>query len=79
MHFLNNSLSLASIYGYLAPTVWIVFGVFVLAAICVTALRRKHYAKALKQLCSDEKLELGIAPIVFICLSLILSISALFA
>ena len=79
MHFLNNTFSLASIYGYTTPPVWISFAALEALSVCAVIILRNRYARELKKIDWSEKVEFGYPPIIFIILSLILAVSSLFA
>ena len=78
LHFLNNTISLASIYG-VAPLVIVVsLGVLSAASIVIILMNKKTYKDEIKKMIGDEKAVLSYTPIFFIITSLILAISALF-
>lgn len=78
LHFLNNTISLASIYG-VAPLVIVVsLGVLSAASIVIILMNKKTYKDEIKKMIGNEKAVLSYTPIFFIITSLILAISALF-
>lgn len=79
MHFLNNTISLISIYGYDSTAFWITFAALCALSLIITAAYRKPYINALKRMKADSKLEVGYSPILFAVISLTFAISALFA
>lgn len=79
MHFLNNALSLTSIYGYGSSALWITFASLVAASLVFIAIRAKAYIAPAKKLTSGSKIELGYSPLLLIAVSLTFAISALFA
>ncbi len=79
MHFMNNLFSLMSIYGIPYMWIWTPFAVLLVISVTVIIIRRKEYLRAIKFLTSGEKAEIGFPPILFILLSLVLSISVFFA
>lgn len=79
MHFLNNTLSLTSIYGYDGAALWITFAAIVGISLIFIIIFRNTYLKAAKKLVRGERIRLGYAPIALIAVSLTFAISALFA
>lgn len=80
IHFLNNSLSLISIYGYFKAPVYISVSVLLALSLVFIYLRRRTYIKKLKNVFPNgEKMVFSRYPFFFIATSLILAISMLFA
>lgn len=79
MHFLNNTISLLSIYGHAGSWFFIILGVLTAASITVVYIRRKAYSQKLDEMLSrEEKIEFSYYPLFFIGTALLLAISALF-
>ena len=78
LHFLNNAISLASIYGVKAPVIVVTLAVVSAISIIAIFLRRKEYVAEIKEMIGDEKAVLSYTPLFFIITSLIIAISMLF-
>lgn len=78
MHFLNNTVSLMTIYGigrsWLMP---ICISLLIISALIII-LRRKVYIKSFKSIIQSKYIAIGYPPLLFAILSLILSISVFF-
>lgn len=80
LHFLNNLLSLLSIYGYLGAWVYPTIAALFVASVFVILKRRNYFKeRAVAIFKKGEKLELSYHPIIFIATTLVLSISSLIA
>lgn len=80
LHFFNNLLSLLSIYGYLKNWTYPIIFVLLCISVAVIAKRKESYKQKLNEMLPKEiKIELSYHPLIFIAISLILAISALFA
>ena len=80
LHFFNNLLSLLSIYGYLKIWTYPIIFVLLCISVAVIAKRKESYKQKLNEMLPKEtKIELSYHPLIFIAISLILAISALFA
>ena len=80
LHFINNAISLISIYGIISDglIILILASLSLISAAFIFAYRRS-IAASLKQTLSGKKLELSYHPLFFIITSLVLAISSLFA
>ena len=79
LHFLNNTVSLASIYG-VKPLVIVVPLIILSAVSLVIILMNKNtYKNEIKKMLGSEKAVLSYTPLFFVATTLILAISSLFA
>ena len=78
MHFTNNLVSLTSIYGFADGWLVSLLAVFTLISAVFIVIRRKTYKERIKTLWEGGKINLTYSPLLFIAVSLILSVSVLF-
>ena len=78
LHFLNNAVSLASMYGVKAPVIVIALAITSVASLTVIFIRRKEYKDEIKKMIGKEKAVLTYTPLFFIATSLVIAISMLF-
>lgn len=78
MHFMNNLVSLTSIYGFggrwLVPTL----ATFSLISIIIILIRRRAYAEKIKALFKGNEIYISYLPLLFVAVSLTLAISTVF-
>ncbi len=80
LHFINNTFSLLSLYGYLGVWVYPTLATLFIASVFVILKRKKYYKERIAAVFpKGEKIELSYHPIIFIATTLILAISSLFA
>ena len=78
LHFLNNAVSLASMYGVKAPVIVIALAITSVASLTVIFIRRKEYKDEIKKMIGKEKAVLAYTPLFFIATSSVIAISMLF-
>lgn len=78
MHFLNNLVSLMTIYGIGSSWLIPLCLVLLIISVLIIIIRRKVYLNALKTLTDSNNIKIGYPPILFAALSLVLSISVFF-
>ena len=76
-HFLNNFLSLLSIYGIEENYLIIFISVLSVISLATVFINKSYYISKAKCIFSDEKIKLSYEPIIFVAFSLFLAISAL--
>ena len=80
LHFLNNLLSLLSLYGYLGAWIYPTLAVPAVISVFVILKRAGYYKQRVAAVFpKGEKMELSYHPIIFIATTLVLAISSLFA
>ena len=79
LHFLNNAVSLASIYGVPPLVIVVSLGVLSIPSLIVILMKKNEYAEEIKKMIGSKKAELSYMPLFFVITSLILAISSLFA
>lgn len=79
LHFINNTVSLLSIYGLGDKLILIILSSLSLVSLVFAIIGRKRLIDAFKEQFSGEKLTLSYHPLFFIVTSLVLAISSLFA
>ncbi len=77
MHFMNNLVSLTSIYGFGDGWLVPVLAVLSLISVFFIMMRRKAYAEVFKVLRKGNKIYISYLPLLFIGVSLILAVSTL--
>ena len=78
LHFLNNTVSLISIYGCKPWIILVTLGVFSLASAIFLFMKRETYKEKTKEIFDCEKASVSYYPLFFIGTSLILAISMFF-
>lgn len=78
MHFMNNLVSLTSIYGFGGGWLVPVLAALSLISIIIILIRRKAYTEKIKILYRGNKIYISYLPIIFVAVSLVLAISTLF-
>ena len=78
LHFLNNTVSLISIYGCKASIILIALGILSAISLVPAIIKRRLYKEKISEMLKSEKISLSYYPLFFIGTSLILAISALF-
>ena len=78
LHFLNNTVSLLSMYGFGDLKIIIILSVLSLVSLIFIFIRRRTFVNMIKESFSKEKAVFTYHPLIFIITSLILAVSMLF-
>ena len=78
LHFINNTVSLLSMYGYGDTNIIITLCALTLISLVFLIIYRRFFINAIKSCFDKKKMEISYHPIVFIITSLVLAISMLF-
>ena len=78
LHFINNTVSLISIYGYTGAAFFIILTSLSIISLAVITIRRKFYKEKLQAIFTKEKIVFSYYPIFFIITSLVLACSMFF-
>lgn len=78
LHFINNTVSLISIYGYTGAAFFIILSSLSIISLAVITIRRKFYKEKLQAIFTKEKIVFSYYPIFFIITSLVLACSIFF-
>ena len=79
LHFINNTVSLLSMYGFGDLKIILTLSVLSLASVIFIFVYRRTFIKMIKDSFGNEKFESSYHPLIFIITSLILAISTFFA
>lgn len=79
LHFINNTVSLLSMYGFGDLKIILTLSVLSLASVIFIFVYRRTFIKMIKDSFDNEKFESSYHPLIFIITSLILAISTFFA